>query len=95
MKRVLILAWALATPAQAELIGPNGKVIDCYCTDTQGARVELGEIICLRVDGRAYLALCDMSLNVPMWRDTGEGCLSAQRDPSIRERVFHLLKPPV
>jgi len=30
------------------------------------------------VDGRSYMARCEMSLNVPMWRDTGEGCISAE-----------------
>jgi len=53
-------------------------VIDCYCTDTQGERVELDQVICLYVNGRAFLARCEMSLNNPMWRDTGEGCVSSQ-----------------
>ena len=47
---------------------------DCYCTDQQGKRVELGETICLTVDGRSFQALCDMSLNNPIWRDTGDLC---------------------
>lgn len=75
--RALLAALLSAAPAAADVIGPNGRVIECYCTDTVGARVELGERICLSVDGRAFLALCDMSLNVPIWRDTGEGCLGA------------------
>ena len=65
----------------ADVKGPGGKVIDCYCTDTAGSRVELGETICLFVDGRAFMAQCDMSLNVPIWRDTGDGCLSSQKLP--------------
>ena len=75
--RAILLAMLASTPAAADVIGPGGRVIECYCTDTSGARVELGERICLMVDGRAFLALCDMSLNVPIWRDTGEGCLGA------------------
>lgn len=51
--------------------------IDCYCTDRTGDRVELGETICLNVDGRAFLARCEMSLNNPMWRDTGSDCIGA------------------
>ena len=84
-------------PAFADVTGPGGKTIDCYCTDSQGGRVELGESICLRVDGRMFMAQCDMSLNVPIWRDTGEGCLSSEapRDPSPRERVLQLLQPTV
>ena len=83
--RILAIASILvAGPALADVTGPNGKVIDCYCTDTQGARVELGETICLFVDGRAFMALCDMSLNVPIWRDTGQGCLSSEVQPPFQ-----------
>ena len=67
-----------ALPVQADVVGPGGTMIDCYCTDTQGARVEMGETICLFVNGRAFLALCDMSVNVPIWRDTGKTCLGAE-----------------
>ncbi len=77
MKRLIALILLAATPAMADVKGPGGKVVECYCTDTQGARVELGESICLVVDGRAFMAQCDMSLNVPIWRDTGGGCLSS------------------
>ena len=80
MFRVTTLLALLATPALADVTGPGGKVIDCYCTDTQGARVELGQSICLFVDGRAFMARCEMALNVPIWRDTGEGCVSSLLD---------------
>ncbi|WP_432449938.1 hypothetical protein [Aliiroseovarius marinus] len=75
-----VFVTASFAPAFADVIGPGGKVIDCYCTDSGGGRVELGQKICLFVDGRAFMALCDMSLNVPIWRDTGEGCVSAMQD---------------
>jgi len=42
------------------------KSIDCYCTDSGGQRIELGESICLQVGGRMFTAQCQMSLNVPM-----------------------------
>ena len=47
---------------------------DCFCTDKSGARRELGETVCLRVDGRAFRARCEMHGNVPSWRRLGEGC---------------------
>lgn len=77
MIRVLALLAVLAPlPAQADAtIG--GKTVDCYCTDSGGGRVDLGQEICLTVGGRAFMALCDMSLNVPTWRDTGRACLSS------------------
>lgn len=78
----LALSMALSTPAVADQpIG--GKTVDCYCTDRQGSRVEMGEMICLTVGGRSYMAQCQMSLNVPMWREISAGCLSS----SLRERL--------
>lgn len=75
----MILISAL-TPATgvADVKGLGGKVIDCYCTDKSGSRVELGETICLQVDGRMFMAQCQMSLNVPMWREVQKGCLSSR-----------------
>ena len=67
----------------------NGVPVDCYCTDQSGQRVEVGESICLQVDGRMFMAQCQMSLNVPIWREVSEGCLSSSliggqsRDPSV------------
>ena len=74
MKACLALLL-LAAPAMAQ--DPKGsKALDCYCTDSTGDRVELGENICLTVDGRSFTAQCQMSLNVPMWREIRSGCLS-------------------
>ncbi|WP_414478930.1 hypothetical protein [Ruegeria lacuscaerulensis] len=70
----------------ADYVGPDGKVRDCYCTDKSGARVDLGQMICLKVDGRMFMAQCQMSLNVPMWREVSEGCLSSELERS---------KPPI
>ena len=78
MKRLIPIMVMLANPVLADVVSPKGKVIDCYCTDKTGSRVELGESICLQVDGRMFMAQCQMSLNVPMWRETQEGCLSSR-----------------
>lgn len=92
MRMVLvILPLVVALPVVADVKGPGGKTIDCYCTDTQGARVELGETICLFVNDRAFMAQCQMSLNVPMWREVSEGCLSS----SLPQSQPHVLKPAV
>ena len=74
--RVLILLLICATPVLADST-INGKTVDCYCTDSSGSRVELGEMICLQVDGRSFMAQCQMSLNNPMWREVSDGCLSS------------------
>lgn len=80
----VLVATACSTlrPALADVIGPGGKVLDCYCTDKTGTRVELGELRCLDVDGRQFMAQCQMSLNVPMWREVQANCLSASLDLS-------------
>jgi hypothetical protein len=78
MKKIALISLLLASPLGADVTSPSGKTVDCYCTDRQGARVELGETICLQVDGRMFLAQCQMSLNVPMWREVAQGCLSSR-----------------
>jgi hypothetical protein len=75
LKRALILI-AFATPLAADVTSPSGKTVDCFCTDKGGARVELGENRCLEVGGRVFMARCEMSLNVPMWRETGQSCVT-------------------
>lgn len=82
MKRALILCCLIAFPAVADVKSPSGKTIDCYCTDKNRNRIELGETICMQVDGRMFMAQCQMSLNVPMWREVQEGCLSSSLDGS-------------
>jgi len=77
MRRVLISLLFVTCPAFADVTSPSGKTVDCYCTDSTGTRIELGETICLQVDGRAFMAQCQMSLNVPMWREMKSGCASS------------------
>ena len=76
MKRLAILFTLLAAPVLADGMY-NGKTVDCYCTDKTGGRVEIGEMTCLHVDGRSFMAQCQMSLNNPMWREISDGCLSS------------------
>ena len=68
---------ALPFPAFGDVITPSGRVIECFCTDTQGARHDIGDIICLTVDRRSFLAKCAMAENVPIWRDQKQGCVSS------------------
>lgn len=72
--RVFLTLILLTCPAAADVIGQSRKTVDCYCTDKSGARVELGQTICLQVDGRMFMAQCQMSQNVPMWRELSSGC---------------------
>ncbi len=47
---------------------------DCYCTDSKGKRVEMGQRACLTIGSREVTARCDMSVNNPTWRLENEGC---------------------
>jgi hypothetical protein len=83
MRTVLILAALIATPTLADVT--NGKkTIECFCTDKTGSRIELGQTICMQVDGRMFMARCEMSLNNPMWREQGDGCLSSSLSDSVQ-----------
>ncbi|WP_299206930.1 hypothetical protein [uncultured Tateyamaria sp.] len=77
MMRNALIFLLMASPTLADVTSPSGKTVECYCTDKSGARVELGQTICLQVDGRMFMAQCQMSLNSPMWREVQEGCLSS------------------
>ncbi len=81
----------LVTPAMADVTS-GGRTIDCFCTDKGGNRIELGEFVCLNVNGRMFTAQCQMSLNVPMWRETQDGCAIGQTQPTLLDRL-QLLQP--
>jgi hypothetical protein len=39
------------------------------------------------VDGRMFMAQCQMSLNVPMWREVAQGCQTSElREPRFEPR---------
>nr|WP_283425235.1 hypothetical protein [Shimia sagamensis] len=82
--RHLTLIFALIASSAAADGMMNGVPVDCYCTDKQGQRIEVGETICLQVDGRMFMAQCQMSLNVPMWREVSPGCLSSSLNAPLQ-----------
>ena len=84
MLRFILPALLLAGPTFADVTSPSGKTVDCYCTDSSGGRIELGQSICLNVGGRIFTAQCQMSLNSPMWREMQEGCLSSSLTPKAK-----------
>jgi hypothetical protein len=89
MRYAVFLCALVALPAAADVTYPSGKTVDCYCTDRNRNRIELGETICMQVDGRMFMAQCQMSLNVPMWREVQQGCLSSSLNG--REPPFNAL----
>lgn len=86
--RALVLIL-IASPGLADgqnpLLGRQNvtpKAVDCYCTDTTRHRLEIGDVTCLVVGGKAFTAQCQMSLNVPMWRKISEGCQTSALTPA-------------
>ena len=75
MKAMLALLLSV-TPVLADQ-NTGSKTVECFCTDSGGNRIELGQTICLQVDGRMFMAQCQMSLNVPMWREVAQGCYNS------------------
>jgi len=73
----------IASPSFSD--GADVKWPDCYCTDKSGARLELGDVICMSVGGRDFMARCEMSLNTPMWREISGGCLSSHLRPNLSQ----------
>ncbi|MFD0916311.1 hypothetical protein ACFQ14_07830 [Pseudahrensia aquimaris] len=84
-----IIVFCTPSKAFADVKAPDGRVIECYCTDRYGQRRELGEIICITVSGRSYMAKCVMAQNNPFWRDQKRGCLSSQLEgPKKDDQAF-------
>lgn len=82
--RVLILAQMCAgLAASAPVLASDALVRpetatgisypEYFCTN-RGERVDIDEYSCLNIDGKTFQAQCDISLNDPMWRLTGEAC---------------------
>ena len=76
MRILLTIALSLAAlPVSAEEAKP-----DCACINRNGQEVPLGEIACLTVGGKSFMARCSMSLNVLTWRrvQDADGCIVSQ-----------------
>ncbi len=107
MKRYLILAlclpvWAFAQEADqpqrktmAELYPPLPGV-EYYCTDSVGARVEVGEVICITASCQTWMARCEMtsSNRMAIWRKTQDGCPGASVAPGLLDRL-EALQPTI
>lgn len=66
---LVLLAWPMDIAAAG---GLNGTL--CTCRNRDGSRHQLGSLVCLNVDGRRYLARCEMALNVPNWKKVQDSC---------------------
>lgn len=98
MLRILVICIALPNLAYAEGFKhrirdpsvPLPKPIEVYCTDANGDRRELGDVICINASCLTWMAKCDMSLNNPMWRKIQDGCPAVLLDPTLLDRIRKL-----
>ncbi|GMG84865.1 hypothetical protein LNKW23_40810 [Paralimibaculum aggregatum] len=47
---------------------------ECFCTDSQGRRVEIGQMACLHIGSRQVMSRCEKARNLVIWRHQTEGC---------------------
>jgi hypothetical protein len=71
-------AATIVTPASSQTFEPptakeGHSYSKPYCSN-RGHRVEMGDLSCLKVDGRIFLARCSQSLNNPVWRMVQDSC---------------------
>lgn len=87
---VALLVLAMSASAQeggrdtAPDVPPKPKPIEVYCTDGQGDRHELGDVICITASCATWMARCEMSLNNVIWRKTQDGCPGVSLDERLR-----------
>ncbi|WEZ83734.1 hypothetical protein P6U16_02715 [Rhizobium sp. 32-5/1] len=70
----LLAAGAVMMPAHSHASPPDAN---CTCRNRDGSKHEIGETVCIRAGDTAYLARCEMDLNVTTWRRLQDGCPTA------------------
>lgn len=68
---MLLVAAVLVVPDWAAAGPPDAR---CTCRNRDGSKHALGAVVCLSVDGRKFLARCEMVLNVSSWQKVQDGC---------------------
>ncbi|MEM6487120.1 MAG: hypothetical protein AAF677_02435 [Pseudomonadota bacterium] len=63
-------AYAYSRPAPKQ----GYSYPDCYCTDSDGTRVEVGQLACLTINRRQVTARCEQASNLVIWRTQRDGC---------------------
>ena len=83
MKQIFALALLLpsfgfaqdAPSRNAQLYHPQPGV-EYYCTDRDGDRIELGQVVCITASCTTWMARCEIAgnNNLAMWRKLQDGC---------------------
>jgi hypothetical protein len=72
---MMALVAAGPFPAISSAASPHAA---CTCRTKDGSRRELGQTVCIRIGDAAYLARCEMDLNVTTWKKLKDGCPEAR-----------------
>jgi len=107
MKRLIVLlllvpAWAMAqddapvTPKSFADLYPPLPGVEYFCTNAEGARVEVGGVLCFTASCQTWMARCEMtsSNRMAIWRKMQDGCPGASLDGSVLGRL-KVLQPAV
>ncbi len=70
----MLLAGIVMMPGMVHAAPPDAG---CTCRNRDGSKHEIGETVCIRAGNTAYLARCEMELNVTTWRRLQDGCPTA------------------
>ncbi|WP_234937488.1 hypothetical protein [Rhizobium herbae] len=76
----LVSVFAGTSPAASLAAPPDAG---CTCRNRDGSKLELGQTVCIRVGDTAYLARCEMELNVTTWRKLRDGCPEARLSVAV------------
>lgn len=83
---------ARSEPIPLSELYPPLPGIEYYCTDSTGARVELGQILCFTASCQTWMARCEMTASnrMAMWRKLQDGCpaASVERSPITRLKAL-------
>lgn len=85
-----IAALAQERPAAKsfEELYPPLPGVEYYCTDSDGARAEIGQVICVTASCQTWMARCELaaSTRMAMWRKVQDGCPAVELSPAERLR---------
>lgn len=87
------LAGKLVTPNAANPY-PELPGNEFFCTGSTGERYEIGEVICIAASCQVWMAKCERSNNLPMWRKTMDGCPGASLFDRFRQTEPALMSSP-
>lgn len=61
---------------------------NCYCKNADGKQHAVGEVACMTVGDKSYLAQCEMNLNVTSWAKLQDGCPVTEK-LSLQQSAWH------